>query len=522
MPWVFKARSQDLSFNLPDLDGNPVKLARQDQEQFTVVCFLGTECPLAKLYASRINRFADDLHNVQFIGVCSNQQDSLEDLRGFREKHQIKFPLLKDRNQIIADQFGAQRTPEVFLVDRSLKILYHGRIDDQYQPGIAKSEPTRQDLAIAIDESLAGKSVTVSVTEPEGCLIGRVKIGTDAGGDITYAHQISRILQNHCSECHRAGEIGPMELAQYDEVVGWAEMIVEVVDNERMPPWHADPNCGEFVNERRISSAEKQMLRQWLAAGTPKGNLADLPPKREFADSSQWRLPTKPDLVIPMRAEPFVVPAQGVVEYQYFVVDPGLTEDKWVTAAEILPGDRSVLHHSIVFVRPPDGTEMRGIGWLAAYVPGQSAPTFNPKFGRRIPAGSRFVFQQHYTPNGKQATDVTKIGLVFGNEEEIQNEVFTLLALNQEFVIPPGAGNHSVRAKFPWLPRQGTLLGIAPHMHYRGKSFEVTADQGKSGEVNPNLRAVFRNPPESSQLRLQLAADLPVSRPDSPGKRPID
>ena len=74
--------------------------------------------------------------------------------------------------------------------------------------------------------------------------------------------------------------------------------------------------------------------------------------------------------------------------------EPGFEEDKWVTAAEILPGERTVLHHSIVFIRPPDGDGFREIGWLAAYVPGQSAPTFNPEFGRRIPAGSRLVFQQ--------------------------------------------------------------------------------------------------------------------------------
>ncbi len=471
-----QAEAQELNFNLPDLDGNPVKLEKQDDDQFTVVCFLGAECPLANLYAPRINQLAVELKKVRFIGICSNQQDSLEDLRTYRNKHQLRFPLVQDRHNVVADQFNAQRTPEVFLLDRGLKIQYHGRIDDQYFPGIAKPKPDRHDLQIAINECLSQIPVSIAATEPEGCLIGRVKEGTQPASNITYANQISRILQHHCSECHRAGQIGPMELTQYEEVAGWANMIVEVIDDHRMPPWHADPNYGEFINERRITTAERQMVRDWVAAGMPKGDLSELIPKRQVDNPTNWRLPREPDLVVSMRSNPFDVPAAGVVEYQYFVVDPGFSEDKWVTAAEILPGDRSVLHHSIVFVRPPDGTEMSGIGWLAAYVPGQSAPSYNPLFGRKIPAGSRFVFQQHYTPNGKPATDTTKIGLIFGNEQEIENEVLTLLALDQEFVIPPGVEDHPVRAKFQRLPQQGILLGIAPHMHYRGKTFELTAD----------------------------------------------
>ena len=103
---------------------------------------------------------------------------------------------------------------------------YQGRIDDQYQPGIAKSEPRRHDLRIAITECLANEPVSVASTNPDGCLIGRVKNESNPDSKITYANQISRLLQNHCAECHRHGQIGPMEFAQYNEVVGWTDMIV--------------------------------------------------------------------------------------------------------------------------------------------------------------------------------------------------------------------------------------------------------------------------------------------------------
>lgn len=481
--------AQVASFALPDLDGNRVQLETREPFQATVVCFLGTECPLAKLYAVRLNEFSEQFETVRFIGIFSNLQDSDRDVRAFRDQHQIQFPVIRDQSQTVADAFGATRTPEVFLLDEARKIRYLGRIDDQYLPGIAKSKPRRHDLKIAITELLAGQSISLASTQPEGCLIGRARDAVDPAGSVTYANQVSRILQNHCSECHRAGQIGPMELADYDEVAGWSDMILEVVEENRMPPWHADPKHGKFVNERRMTAAEKKMLRDWVNAGTPQGDLAELPPPRKFADSNGWRLPSEPDLVVAMRDQPFTVPAEGTVEYQYFVADPGLTEDTWVTAAEIVPGDRSVVHHSIVFVRPPDGESVGGIGWLAAYVPGQNAPTFNPKFGRKVPAGSRFVFQQHYTPNGKPTEDITRIGLVFGDEQEIENEVFTLLALNQDFVIPPGASRHTTAAKFPWLPDRGTLLGLSPHMHFRGKSFEMTARLDADDQDQPGKSA---------------------------------
>lgn len=470
--------AQELAFQLTDLDGHTVRLEKREQHHFTVVCFLGTECPLAKLYASRLSRLSEEFESIDMVGIFSNRQDSREDIVRYRENHAASFPLLIDPNNQVADQFGATRTPEVFLIDNELKVRYRGRIDDQYLPGIAKAEPQRDDLRLAIQECLAGKVVSVPTTQPAGCLIGRIKKKTEGQHEVTFANQISRIIQNHCFECHRQGEIGPMELVDYDEIVGWADMILEVVEEGRMPPWHADPAHGTFANERRMTEAEKEMLRLWVEAGTPMGDQKQLPQFEATAKSTEWRLPKAPDKIFNMWKEPIVIPATGTLDYRYFVIDPEFDEDKWVTAAQVLPGDHGVVHHSIVFVRPPDGDSLEGIGWLAAYVPGQGSPAFNPKYGRRIPAGSTLVFQQHYTPNGKETTDMTRLGLVFGDEEEIENELITLLAMDQEFVIPPGDPNHEVNAQFSWLPAQGVLLGFAPHMHYRGKSFSMTAEYG--------------------------------------------
>lgn len=468
------AQCDELSFHLDDLDGNPVSLKKQNSPHLTVVCFIGTECPLAKLYSGRLGTLSEKFTNVDFVAIASNQQDSISDLRNFQERFEVSIPIVKDVDNVVADQFTAERTPQVFLVDEKLQILYRGRIDDQYQPGIAKANATRQDLLIAITERLSNEKISVSTTEVDGCLIGRIKTNNNQSA-INFSNQISRILQNHCMECHRQGELAPMKLSSFDEVVGWSDMILEVIDEQRMPPWHADPAHGEFKNERRMTSAEKQMVRDWVAAGAPEGNPAELPKVKDYGVASEWRLPRQPDCIIDMSKDALEVPSQGVMDYHYFVADPGFEKDTWVTAAEIIPGDRGVVHHSICFVRPPDGADMRTGGWLAAYVPGQKPPTYDPRQGRLIPAGSKLVFQQHYTTNGRATEDVTRIGLVLGDEKQIERQLLTIIAVDQSFVIKPGDANANIFVKFKQLPKVGEFLGISPHMHFRGKSFTLNA-----------------------------------------------
>ena len=264
----------------------------------------------------------------------------------------------------------------------------------------------------------------------------------------------------------------------YDEIVGWADMILETIDDGRMPPWHASPEVGQFANSRGLTDKEKQLVRTWVTEGAQLGNPEDLPEPKQY--TTGWRLPRTPDLVIPMRREPFEVPAEGTVEYQYFVVDPKFEEDKWVSAAQIIPGNRAVVHHSIVFIRPPDGQLGQGLNFLEAYVPGQVPGEHVATRARKIPAGSKLVFQQHYTPNGKTETDLTKLGLIFVDEEEVTEELMTLVAINQDFEIHPHQAGLTVTAKIPWLPPGGKLLSVSPHMHYRGKSFVASAISGDS------------------------------------------
>ena len=450
--------------------------------RFTVYCFLGTECPLARLYGPRLQRLADKFagSDVSFIGVNSNIQDSPREIDAYAKEYSIRFPIAKDNNQSVADVLSATRTPEVVMVDARGHVKYQGRIDDQYEPGISRPEPTKEDLHDAIVACLAGLPVEHPQTQGVGCLISRIKTRNDhdisnqkTDSQVTYTRDIAALLNRHCVECHREGEIGPFALTDYDEVIGWGPMILEVIDQQRMPPWHADAKIGQFQGERVLPSEARDTFAAWINDGMPEGDKQDLPEQPMF--SSGWHLPSPPDVEFVMRDRPFRVPAEGVVEYQYFVVDPKWDKDRWIRAAQVIPGDASVVHHSIVFVRPPDGSRSNGIGWLGAYVPGQRTFELPAAHGRLVPARSKLIFQMHYTPNGKPAQDKTRVGVWFADEDRITHEVVTQVTMNHKFEIPPGDSNYQVQMSSGNFPASGKMLGVAPHMHLRGKSFLMNA-----------------------------------------------
>ena len=381
---------------------------------------------------------------------------------------------MKDPRNEIADRFGAQRTPEVFVLDEQRKVRYHGRIDDQYHYEIQRADAQRNYLVDALEALLAGKEIETPETETIGCHIGRI-LEADESSEVTYSNQISRILQNNCVQCHREGEIAPFELTDYDEVVGWAEMIEEVVKEQRMPPWHADPQHGKFKNDARLSERDKQLIYAWVKAGAPQGDPEELPPPREFVQG--WRI-GEPDQVVKMRSTPFQVPARGEVKYQYFVADPGWKEDKYIQAAEARAGNRAVVHHIIVGHTGRIEARSRSHGlssdWITAMAPGSLPLILEDGMAKLVPAGSKLVFQMHYTPNGTATEDLSYVGFKFADASQVKRIVGTNKAANTRFAIPPHADNHRVEADFHFK-RDSLMLAMFPHMHLRGKSFRYTA-----------------------------------------------
>lgn len=306
------------------------------------------------------------------------------------------------------------------------------------------------------------------------------------------------ILQDRCLNCHRAGEIGPMAFGTYREARPWAKAIREAVLTRKMPPWFADPHVGRFANDRSLPQRELETLVAWADAGAPEGNVREAPPPRRYTDG--WTI-SQPDLIIPL-PRPFPVPASGTVEYQYVIVPLDLKEDRWVEMAELRPTARNVVHHLVAFVREPeskwlrgeaepgvpfvppkttaDGKPRRDTGGqgspiLAVYSPGNSPDMMPAGQAKLLRAGSDLVFQLHYTTNGREAVDQTRLGLVFAKEPPRQR-VITTAVDDTKFVIPPGDANFAVHARRV-LPQGGLLTTLFPHAHVRGRAFEVRVTQ---------------------------------------------
>lgn len=463
------------AFSLRDQYGKPHSLADYADRKLIVLAFLGNECPLVKLYAGRLEQISQEYapRGVAVLGVNANRQDALTEMATFAQQHKLTYPLLKDAGNVVADALSASRTPQVFVLDASRAVRYVGRIDDQYGIGFQRPSPTRRDLATALDELLAGQQVSQPTTEAPGCLIGRVA-KVEPQGTVTYAKQISRLLNQRCANCHHAGDIAPFPMTSYDEIVGWASTIREVVEEERMPPWHANPAHGKFSNDGRLSAAEKQMIYDWVDNGCPEGDAQDLPTPPQFVDG--WQIP-QPDQIVYMQEKPVKVAAQGVLPYRYFLVDPFFKEDKWIKAIEARPGNRAVVHHIIVGFSKPKHRPNLGLGGgsLVGYAPGMPPSRYPDGAAMFVPKGSKITFQVHYTPNGTEQFDRSSVGIVFADPQEVRERVDGDEAANTRFRIPAGADNFAVESRHHF-PKDVRLVSMTPHMHMRGKAFRYEAE----------------------------------------------
>ncbi len=459
-------------FILPDQNEQKVALSDYGDKKLVVLFFMGTHCPISNLYLTELTKLQDAhaKQGLQVIGVNSNAGITHKDLREHAEEYKVNMPVLLDAEQRLADRLGATRTAEIFLLDEQRKVRYHGRVDDRFGYTYKNAKPKRRDLAVAVEELLAGKQVSVTETKPLGCLITRSR-RTKANTQVTYAKEVSRIIQTRCHECHRPGMIGPFSLLTYDDAVKWTDMMKEVVLEKRMPPWHADPRYGHWSNNRNMPQEEIDTLIAWIDAGAPFGDKQDLPKPKKYAEG--WMI-DQPDIVFEL-PEVVTVPADGVVPYLYFTVPTNFEEDVWIQAAEARPGNRAVVHHIIVFYRDPKQRRWRGRGHICGTAPGDPPTILPPGVAKRIPAGAELLFQMHYTPTGKEEKDRSQVGFVlYKGDKPPVGFAETKGIMNTRFKIPAGEASHPVESSFTF--RQDVkLLSLMPHMHLRGKDFRYQA-----------------------------------------------
>jgi peroxiredoxin/Ca2+-binding EF-hand superfamily protein len=502
--------------SLKTLDGKEVKLKDVLGKNGLVIAFTNTTCPICKKYGPTLAKIEEALTakgmSVLFVNPTANEK--ADDMTAFVAAHKLKGPYVHDRDGTFAKTLGATSTAEVFLLDKQRTVVYRGALDDQYGLGYAHDAPKRTYLLDAVTALLTNRTVDPAATTAPGCEL-ELSAAKAAPVGVTYHNRISRIVQTNCIECHRSGGVGPFSLEKYEDVVAHAGMIRKVVEKGTMPPWFAAPASegkpSHWANDRSVAAADKADLFAWLKSDRPKGDPADAPLPRTYADG--WLI-GKPDAVFEF-PKAVAVKANGIMPYQNITVETKLTEDKWVKAVEVRPSARGVVHHVLVFVLPPgqedaddprDAAAEERKGFFAVYVPGQSVLSYPDGFAKRLPKGSRLRFQMHYTPNGTATEDKTRLGLVFA-EKAPQYEVKVAGIVNAGFRIPPGADNHPVEATLR-VPMNATALGFLPHMHLRGKAFryEITPAGGKSETVLDIPHYDF-----NWQLYYRLAEPRPLS-----------
>ncbi len=478
----------DLAFT--DLAGKSHKLSELAEQRVTVLAMTSTSCPLSKKYLpTLVDLVKTSGPGIAWVLVNPVATDNPDEMRAAAGQFNGRAVYVHDKESQLAGGVGALTTTDVIVLDRSRTIAYHGAIDDQYGFGYSIEAPRHRYLADALAALQSGRPPRVAATEAPGCTLEK-PARTVLPTELTYHNRISRIVQQHCIECHRDGGVAPFPLDTYDDLVGHAGMVEQVVERGIMPPWFAaqakpDGETGEvytpWANDRSLAEAEKQELLAWIAGGKPEGDRRDAPQPRQFAEG--WLI-GKPDAVFQF-SEPVPIKATGVMPYQYVVVETNLPEDKWVQAIEVQPGDRGVVHHVLVFVSgtdrdvPDEEAEGRN-GFWGIYVPGNSTLVYPDGFAKRLPKGTKLRFQMHYTPNGTATTDRSRIGLIWAKQPP-QHEVRVAGIVNTRIRIPPGADNHREEAVLR-LPVDAAILGFLPHMHLRGKAckYEVTRANGQT------------------------------------------
>ena len=482
-------------FTLRSADGKPVRLYGFAGKAGAVLIFTGVSCPNSNKSLPRLAELsrAYGPKGIVFLGINSNAGEGPAEVAAHAREHDLPFPILKDPANVVADLALVERTCEVVVLDDRAVVRYRGAIDDQHGQGASRPAPTRHYLADALDAILARRPVELSSTKAIGCPIERVEKvpaarvrpaapeivraglereqqdGPIRVGPVDYASDVAPILQRKCQSCHRPGQVGPFPLLGYDDARNHRTVIAEVVEDRRMPPWHADPRHGRFANDRSLTPVERATVLAWVEQGSPLGDPSRLPPPRTFVEG--WSIGV-PDQVfeIPKAND---VPAVGVLDYVIVDVPTHFDRDMWIQAAEVRPEVRSIVHHIIVYVEPPGAGPKDHREHLAAYVPGDIPTSYPDGIAKQVPAGSKLQFGIHYTPDGKPHADLTRLGLVYA-KGPVRHRAYTRPIQNTSFAIPARDRNHEVRSSQTFRSSI-QIHSLSPHMHVRGKDFRYTA-----------------------------------------------
>jgi hypothetical protein len=345
---------------------------------------------------------------------------------------------------------------------------------------------------------------------------------------VTFTKDVLPLLQRSCQTCHRPGTAAPMSLLTYEDVRPWARAIKARVVSRQMPPWHLDRSIGTYLDDPSLSDEDIATIARWVDTGTPRGNAGDAPSPLDLAKLNTWSH-GEPDLIVEVQ-QGFDIPAEGADIYPTQLVDPGLTEDRYIKWVQILTDAPCCLHHSHVYAVLPDDANRQGLGLgvgsnratevdLTEFVMGNEGDAYPDGVGKKLPKGSMFRFEAHYHPWGEAKHDRQKVGIKFypkgvapelvvsshrlrtggGNEWELNRTRVEDMLLRAGYPLDldearPPVGNvldvddtdnvallsippHTVarHERFYPLPTPAMVISFQPHMHFRGSRMLLEA-----------------------------------------------
>lgn len=452
-------------FQLTDQNGKAQDLYYFADAPAVTILATVTDDPASDAAATALEelqaRYRDD--GVAFLMLNSALADDRREVAAHAAELGLTIPVLKDDYQLVGESLGVQRAGEAFVIDPSegWEVVYQGPVDAP--------------LEAALDAVVADAPVEVASLEAAGAPIAFPSRREDHS-EISYVDDIAPILLESCVTCHQPGSIGPWHMTRYEAVRGYSPMMREVIRSRRMPPYHADPEVGrDLKNHRFMDPEDVTTLIHWIEAGAPRGEGED-PLLAAVSEAPEWPL-GEPDLVLEIPA--YDVPATGVVDYQYPSVEWPLDEGRWLKATTIKAGSRETVHHVLsghMESMPEPGVETTSM-WrvdMGGYAVGAESMVAPEDWGAYVPAGGAVGFQMHYTPIGREVTDVTKVGYYFYDEGEEPTYVLRdSVVLDATIVIPPNTARHEEVAYLEF-PADALLYGAFPHAHYRGQSSTLT------------------------------------------------
>lgn len=312
----------------------------------------------------------------------------------------------------------------------------------------------------------------------------------------TWSDDVAPIFYNKCAKCHHSGGIAPFSLVTYQQAGSMASFIYDAVNLDEMPPWPPNNNYQTYTHDRSLSSTEKSTVLNWLLNGYPEGNAANTPPPPVFNTSSVLG---NGDLEIQIPTYMSKATAASD-DYVCFALPSNLPTDRMIKAVEIVPGNREILHHCLIYIDPTSscvtdtvggdcgGPSSTNAALVMGYTPGSSPltlPASSPlKLGIPFPANSQVVFTMHYPEGSYGEYDSTKVIFHFYPPAEPNvREVSTAPVLqNWNFYLPANQTTQ-VSAQYPaagagGLPTNFSLLSVFPHMHLLGQSMKVYGTDG--------------------------------------------